>query len=106
MSGKKSNLQTEVTISKSEFKASVVKHLHCTLGTDENKANNHAWWKATCAAMQEQVLEGLRKTQKTRRRPKKGSRFFNPPWTYGDPGLQGTLSTTPMSEPMKITPYQ
>ena len=65
MSGKKSNLQTEVTISKSEFKASVVKHLHCTLGTDENKANNHAWWKATCAAMQEQVLEGLRKTQKT-----------------------------------------
>lgn len=65
MSGKKSNLQTEVTISKSEFKASVVKHLHCTMGTDENKANNHAWWKATCAAMQEQVLEGLRKTQKT-----------------------------------------
>lgn len=50
---------------KNEFKSAVIRHLHCTLGTDENKANNHAWWKATCAAMQEQVLEGLRKTQKT-----------------------------------------
>ncbi|MCC2616003.1 glycogen/starch/alpha-glucan phosphorylase [Aestuariibacter halophilus] len=46
------------------IKASIVQHLHCTLGTDENKANNHAWWKATCAAVQEQVLEGLRKTQR------------------------------------------
>ncbi|MGB2264102.1 MAG: glycogen/starch/alpha-glucan phosphorylase, partial [Glaciecola sp.] len=43
----------------------VVRHLHSTLGTDENKADNHAWWKATSAAMQELVLEGLRKTQKT-----------------------------------------
>ncbi|MDC8831500.1 glycogen/starch/alpha-glucan phosphorylase [Alteromonas gilva] len=65
MSAKKTNVDRGVTINKSEFKAAVVKHLHCTLGTDENKANNHAWWKATCAAMQEQVLEGLRKTQKT-----------------------------------------
>ncbi|NVK55451.1 MAG: glycogen/starch/alpha-glucan phosphorylase [Alteromonadaceae bacterium] len=65
MNAKKTNVDRDVTINKSEFKAAVVKHLHCTLGTDENKANNHAWWKATCAAMQEQVLEGLRKTQKT-----------------------------------------
>ena len=42
-----------------------MRHLHSTLGTDENKANNHAWWKATSAAIQEMVLEGLRKTQKT-----------------------------------------
>ena len=65
MSAKKPNVERDVTINKSEFKAAVVKHLHCTLGTDENKANNHAWWKATCSAMQEQVLEGIRKTQKT-----------------------------------------
>ncbi|MCW8108808.1 glycogen/starch/alpha-glucan phosphorylase [Alteromonas ponticola] len=52
-------------INKIDFKEAVIRHLHCTLGTDENKANNHAWWKATCAAIQENVLEGLRKTQKT-----------------------------------------
>lgn len=55
----------DVRIDKSDFKAAVIRHLHCTLGTDENKANNHAWWKATCAAIQENVLEGLRRTQKT-----------------------------------------
>ena len=65
MSAKKTNVERDMTINKSEFKAAVVKHLHCTLGTDENKANNHAWWKATCSAMQEHVLEGIRKTQKT-----------------------------------------
>ncbi|WP_218353930.1 glycogen/starch/alpha-glucan phosphorylase [Alteromonas lipotrueiana] len=59
------NALPDVKIDKNEFKAAVVRHLHCTLGTDENKANNHAWWKATCAAMQENVLEGLRRTQKT-----------------------------------------
>ncbi|QCZ95210.1 glycogen/starch/alpha-glucan phosphorylase [Salinimonas iocasae] len=52
-------------ISKGDFKAAIIRHLHSTLGTDENKANNHAWWKATCAAIQENVLEGLRRTQKT-----------------------------------------
>ncbi len=53
------------SITKQTFKDAVVRHLHSTLGTDENKADNHAWWKATSAAMQELVLEGLRKTQKT-----------------------------------------
>ncbi|WP_018983960.1 glycogen/starch/alpha-glucan phosphorylase [Salinimonas chungwhensis] len=55
----------DVKISKGDFKAAIVRHLHSTMGTDENKANNHAWWKATCAAIQENVLEGLRRTQKT-----------------------------------------
>lgn len=54
-----------VTLSKQDIKQAIVRHLHCTLGTDENKANNHAWWKAACAAVQEQVLERLRMTQKT-----------------------------------------
>ncbi len=53
------------TLDKSALKTAIVKHLHSSLGTDENKANNHAWWKATCAAIQELVLEGLRKTQKS-----------------------------------------
>jgi starch phosphorylase len=53
------------SLTKKEFKEAVIRHLHSTLGTDENKANNHAWWKATSAAVQELVLEGLRKTQKT-----------------------------------------
>jgi starch phosphorylase len=51
--------------SAADFKSAIIRHLHSTLGTDENKANNHAWWKATCAAINEHVLEGLRKTQKT-----------------------------------------
>jgi starch phosphorylase len=50
---------------KKEIKEAIVRHLHCSLGTDENKANNHAWWKATCASVQEQVLEQVRKTQKS-----------------------------------------
>jgi starch phosphorylase len=65
MNAKAAKTQTSQKIDKSEFKAAVINHLHCSLGTDENKANNHAWWKATCAAMQQQVLEGLRKTQKS-----------------------------------------
>jgi starch phosphorylase len=55
---------TTPVLSKKELKDAIVRHLHSTLGTDENKANNHAWWKATSAAIQEMVLEGLRKTQK------------------------------------------
>lgn len=52
-------------LSKKAFKEAVVRHLHSTLGTDENKADNHAWWKATSAAIQELILERLRMTQKT-----------------------------------------
>lgn len=64
MNAKAAKTQPSSPLDKAEFKAAIVKHLHCSLGTDENKANNHAWWKATCAAIQAQVLEGLRKTQK------------------------------------------
>jgi len=52
-------------LDKKAFKASVISHLHSTLGTDENKADNHAWFKATSAAIQELVLNRLRTTQKT-----------------------------------------
>ena len=52
-------------LDKKAFKESVISHLHSTLGTDENKADNHAWYKATSAAIQELVLNRLRTTQKT-----------------------------------------
>jgi starch phosphorylase len=61
----KSTKTNSVELNKNDIKDAIVRHLHSTLGTDENKANDHAWWKATCAAIQEQVLERLRKTQKT-----------------------------------------
>ncbi len=52
-------------LSVAELKESILKHLHSTLGTDENKANNRAWNQALAAAANELVLERLRKTQKT-----------------------------------------
>ncbi|MFC3120427.1 glycogen/starch/alpha-glucan phosphorylase [Agaribacter flavus] len=54
-----------IQLDKDDFKQAVIRNLHRTLGTDENKANKHAWWKATSAAMQELVFERLRTTQKT-----------------------------------------
>lgn len=48
-----------------QIKESIIKHLHSTLGTDVNKASHQAWWRATCAAVNEQVFDGLRNTQRT-----------------------------------------
>ncbi|WP_445424658.1 glycogen/starch/alpha-glucan phosphorylase [Alishewanella sp. HL-SH06] len=48
-----------------QLKERIVKHLHSTLGTDLNKANHQAWWRATCAAVNEQIYDGLRTTQRT-----------------------------------------
>ncbi len=62
---KGSQANSLIKFDKHSFKQAVIKNLHSTLGTDENKANNHAWYKATSAAIQELVLNQLRKTQKT-----------------------------------------
>ncbi|PIE43500.1 MAG: glycogen phosphorylase [Gammaproteobacteria bacterium] len=51
-------------ISVEEFKNSILKHLNATLGTDENKANEKAWWQATCVTLNEFVFDRLRSTQK------------------------------------------
>ncbi|MCV2883768.1 glycogen/starch/alpha-glucan phosphorylase [Aestuariibacter sp. AA17] len=59
------DIANSITLDKNDIKDAIVRHLHCTLGTDENKANSHAWWKAACAAVNEQVLGRLRKTQKS-----------------------------------------
>ncbi|MCA1930856.1 glycogen/starch/alpha-glucan phosphorylase [Rheinheimera sp.] len=48
-----------------ELKNSIIKHLHGSLGTDVNKASPQAWWRATCAAINEYVYDGLRNTQRT-----------------------------------------
>ncbi|WP_111977064.1 glycogen/starch/alpha-glucan phosphorylase [Algibacillus agarilyticus] len=52
-------------ISTEELKDSIVKHLHVTQGTDQNKANEKAWFNATAAAVNEIIFERVTKTQKT-----------------------------------------
>lgn len=52
-------------LSTEQLKDKIVRHLHATLGTDVNKASPQAWWRATCAAVNEQVFDGLRNTQRT-----------------------------------------
>ncbi len=58
-------LCADFEISVEELKLSIVKHLHVTVGTDENKASDKAWWNATCAAVNELVFERATRTQKT-----------------------------------------
>ncbi|MCU4674473.1 glycogen/starch/alpha-glucan phosphorylase [Catenovulum sp. 2E275] len=59
------NIFAQFDVSVEDFKASIVKHLHVTVGTDENKASSQAWWNATCAAVNELVFERVTRTQKT-----------------------------------------
>jgi len=66
MAGKKATqVAKPYDLSKAEMKANIIRHLHSTLGTDETKADNQAWWKATCAAVNELVFERVTHTQKT-----------------------------------------
>lgn len=53
------------SVATEQLKERIIKHLHSTLGTDVNKANHQAWWRATCAAVNELVYDGLRTTQRT-----------------------------------------
>ncbi|MDX3775611.1 glycogen/starch/alpha-glucan phosphorylase [Chromatiaceae bacterium AAb-1] len=48
-----------------QLKERIIRHLHSTLGTDINKASPQAWWRATCSAVNEQIFDGLRNTQRT-----------------------------------------
>lgn len=48
-----------------QFKESVVKHLHSTLGTYEEKASKQAWNQAVAAAVNEFVYDGVSRTRKT-----------------------------------------
>ena len=51
--------------SAAELKERIIRHLHGSLGTDVNKASPQAWWRATCASINEYVFDGLRNTQRT-----------------------------------------
>ncbi len=55
----------DLQLDKDQLKASIVRHLRSTLGTSEQKASPEAWWKATAAAVNEQVYERLTRTQQT-----------------------------------------
>ncbi|MEH8019141.1 glycogen/starch/alpha-glucan phosphorylase [Rheinheimera muenzenbergensis] len=65
----KKHTATEATpvarLNTEQLKDNIVRHLHASLGTDVNKASPQAWWRATCAAINEQVFDGLRNTQRT-----------------------------------------
>jgi len=52
-------------LNKEQLKQDIVRHLRSTLGTSEQKASKQAWWKATCAAVNELVYERLTQTQQT-----------------------------------------
>ncbi|MFC3914449.1 glycogen/starch/alpha-glucan phosphorylase [Pseudaeromonas sharmana] len=52
-------------LNKEQLKQDIVHHLRSTLGTSEQKASKQSWWKATCAAVNEQVYERLTQTQQT-----------------------------------------
>ena len=52
-------------LNKEQLKQDIVHHLRSTLGTSEQKASKQAWWKATCAAVNELVYERLTQTQQT-----------------------------------------
>lgn len=62
---KKQDTELLTTITTEQLKERIIKHLHSTLGTDANKAGQQAWWRATCAAVNELVFEGLSNTQRT-----------------------------------------
>ncbi|ALP39522.1 glycogen/starch/alpha-glucan phosphorylase [Aeromonas schubertii] len=57
--------KTDILLDKEQLKASIVRHLRSTLGTSEEKASQESWWKATAAAVNEQVYERLTSTQQT-----------------------------------------
>lgn len=56
-----SNLVVECT--SEQMQQAIVDRLHKGLGTDQNKANNKAWWNATCYAVNEVVFDKLTQTQ-------------------------------------------
>jgi len=48
-----------------QMQQAIIDRLHKGLGTDSEKANNKAWWNATCYAVNEIVFNKLTQTQQT-----------------------------------------
>ncbi|MBQ8706849.1 MAG: glycogen/starch/alpha-glucan phosphorylase [Succinivibrionaceae bacterium] len=65
MAKKKEELAAACTIDKDTLKKEIVRQLNVTLGTSEKKASRQAWWKATCAAVNEQIFARLTRTQQS-----------------------------------------
>ncbi len=62
---KKKEEVAAVHVDKDSLKKEIVRQLNVTLGTSEKKASRQAWWKATCAAVNEQIFDRLTKTQQS-----------------------------------------
>lgn len=52
-----------IDCSSEQMQQAIVDRLHKSLGTDPKKANNKAWWNATCYAVNEVVFDKLTQTQ-------------------------------------------
>ena len=52
------------SVSSAEMQQAIIDRLHKGIGTDPVKANNKAWWNATCQAVNELVFSKLTETQK------------------------------------------
>jgi starch phosphorylase len=57
-------LKPAVECSNEQMQQAIVDRLRKGLGTSIEKANNKAWWNATCYAVNELVFDKLTKTQK------------------------------------------
>lgn len=57
--------QPAIDCTTKQMQDAILDRLNKGLGTDSVKANNHAWWNATCYAINGLVFEKLTKTQQT-----------------------------------------
>ena len=63
------------SVTSAEMQQAIIDRLRKGIGTDRYKANNKAWWNATCQAVNELVFEKLTQTQQSH--SKKDTRAVN-----------------------------
>jgi len=56
--------KTKTQMTPAEFKQRISHHLQFTLGDSDLSTDKHAWWKATCLAVNEAIFEKLQSTKK------------------------------------------
>lgn len=59
------NITPAIACSSEEMRQAILDRLHKGLGTSQKKANNKAWWNATCYAVNELVFDKLTQTQES-----------------------------------------
>jgi len=62
---KSAEIAPAIACTTEQMKQAILDRLHKGLATEESKANNKAWWNATCYAVNELVFEKLTDTQKS-----------------------------------------